>query len=251
MPLAFPVSSRLDRVDHRPWPIPSHPWVMTQTWSDLLFAHWPIPAEHLQPLIPAGLTLDTYDGMAWIGVVPFRMGFGLRYSPWQSRFGKLNVRTYVIRDGKPGVFFFSLDAVDILTVCAARQLYALPYHFANIEIDDSHGTIHFVCQRFYSPGMKAQFKGSYRSISPVFFAEIASLEHWLTERYCLYSVDKKQDIYRADVHHAPWPLQKAEAEIAYNTMTLASGIQLPDTEPLLYYAQHLNVVVWPLKKLPR
>src|SRR6266404_1437981 len=121
------VTSLLDRTAHRPWPLPSGPWVMAQSWHDLLFAHWPIAPEDMRPLIPAQLELDTFDGQCWVGVVPFWMSGvrarGFPAVPGMSCFPELNVRTYVVCGGKPGVYFFSLDAANRLAVRTARFLY--------------------------------------------------------------------------------------------------------------------------------
>jgi uncharacterized protein YqjF (DUF2071 family) len=121
--------SLLQSITHRPWPLPSSPWVMQQVWHDLLFAHWPLPHDLLRPLIPAQLELDRFDGQCWVGVVPFRMsgirGRGMPALPGLSRFPELNVRTYVTHGGKSGVYFFSLDAANLPAVWVARKFYHL------------------------------------------------------------------------------------------------------------------------------
>jgi uncharacterized protein YqjF (DUF2071 family) len=129
------------RTDHRPWTMSAVPWVVFMCWRDLLFAHWPVPAEKLQSLLPSGLELDTWDGQGWIGVVPFRMtDVGPRLMPpipGVSSFSELNVRTYVTVGGKPGVWFFSLDADSIVAVRAARWGLHLPYCDATFRISDT------------------------------------------------------------------------------------------------------------------
>src|SRR6266704_6531932 len=124
------MTSVMEPIAHRPWPLPVGPWVMAQRWHDLLFAHWPVPAGELQHLIPTPLTIDTFDGQAWLAVVPFRMsGVRLRGTPavpWLSAFPELNVRTYVKCEGRPGVWFFSLDAGNPLAVAIARAWFHLP-----------------------------------------------------------------------------------------------------------------------------
>lgn len=237
----------LNRTQHRPWPLPSQPWLMTLSWKRLLFAHWPVDVQLLQSMLPKGLTLDTFEDQAWIGVVPFKMGVRLRYSPWAFELGELNVRTYVTCQNKPGVFFFSLDASDLFTVVSARQTYSLPYYWAKIQIDEQAEVIQYVCERTNNP--QAAFTGSYRPTGPVFQAAEHTLDHWLTERYCLYSVDPKGNLFRGNVQHEPWPLQPAEATIERNTMALPAGIHLPDRAPLLHYAHHIDVVAWPLEKV--
>ncbi|MCK6513638.1 DUF2071 domain-containing protein [Myxococcota bacterium] len=125
-------SDLLNRSEHRPYPLPDRAWHMTMSWLDLLFAHWSFPAEVIRDLLPPNITLDTYEGRAWVGVVPFRMANvgprGLNWLPGVSAFPELNVRTYVVHEGKPGVWFFSLDAANMLAVQAARLGFHLPYY---------------------------------------------------------------------------------------------------------------------------
>ena len=135
---------------HRPWPLPSRPWRWAQTWSHLLFAHWRVPTEKLRPLIPAELTLQEFDGSAWIGVVPFLLDVRPRYVPplpIGSRFPEINVRTYVEADGKPGVWFFSLDARNPLAVWAARRFFHLPYFRAHMRIDVNAKAVRYTTSR--------------------------------------------------------------------------------------------------------
>ena len=221
---------------------------MRQNWHDLLFAHWPIAAERMRQVVPAELPLDTFDGQCWLGVVPFHMSGirarGLPAIPGLSRFPELNVRTYVTLDGKPGVYFFSLDAASGAAVWAARRFYRLPYFRANMQADVGQNEIFYTCSRCESPAM---FRARYRPTAPVAFRQKGSLEHWLTERYCLYTVAGGR-IFRGEIHHALWPLQEAEAEIEENTMAAAAGVALPDTRPLLHFAKRLEVLIWPLVK---
>lgn len=220
---------------------------MQQTWNDLLFMHWPISADVLRPLVPSVLPLDTFNGQCWVAVTPFHMtGVRLRWTPplpGLSAFPELNVRTYVNYGDKPGVFFFSLDAGSLLAAQAARMTYHLPYFWARMNVVDREGWIHYDSVR--SSGI--EFRGKYRAVSPVQLRPPGTLEHWLTERYCLYAV-LHNSLYRAEIHHAPWPLQDAEAEIAGNTMASAAGIYLPRTQPLAHFSKRLEVLVWPLKK---
>lgn len=221
---------------------------MEQTWNDLLFAHWPVSSEILRALVPAKLELDTFEGQTWVAVTPFHMtGIRARWLPpvpgW-SRFPELNVRTYVKYGGKPGVYFFSLDAASLAAVWAARETYYLPYFHArmNVRIMDELVKYHSIRDA------GAEFRGSYHPTSAVPLRQPGTLEHWLSERYCLYSV-KKNSVFRAEIHHQQWPLQNAEAEISVNTMARAAGIMLPDIPPLLHYAKKLQVLIWPLRKV--
>src|SRR6267378_5798420 len=182
------MSAILQQVAHRPWPLPAGPWVMAQIWHDLLFAHWPVDAALLRPLVPPQLQIDTFGGQAWLAVVPFRMtGVRLRGTPplpWLSRFPELNVRTYVTYGGKPGVYFFSLDADNAPAVWAARTFYHLPYFQAAMTVQGRADGIYHSSRRH---SRAAEFGGHYRPVSEVRLSAKGSIEHWLTERYCLYT----------------------------------------------------------------
>ena len=188
----------LAQQEHRPWPLPDRPWFMFQSWQDLLFAHWPVPAAQIAKQLPSGLALDMYAGEAWGTVVPFRMsGVRQRFTPaapWVSSFPELNVRTYVKSSGreepKPGVFFFSLDAGNPLAVAMARRSYHLPYFRAQMECKMEDGGIRYSSRRTHKGAPEADFRAVYRPTGPVYRAAPDSLEQWLMERYCLYSVDR-------------------------------------------------------------
>ncbi len=234
--------------EHRPWPMSSGPWIMQQTWNDLLFAHWPVAPESLRALIPAVLPLDTFNGQCWVAVTPFHMtGVRGRWLPpiaGTSSFPELNVRTYVNHGGKPGVFFFSLDAASHLAVLGARAAYHLPYFYARMNVRPEKDCVHYDSFR----NRNAEFRGMYRPVGPVQLRQPGTLEHWLTERYCLYTVFRGS-LFRAEIHHEPWPLQDAEAEISANTMATAAGIQLPEVPPLLHFSKKLEVLIWPLREM--
>ncbi|HWX91097.1 MAG TPA: DUF2071 domain-containing protein [Terriglobales bacterium] len=221
---------------------------MAQTWHDLLFAHWPIPIELMRPLVPPQLELDTFDRQAWVGVVPFWMSGvrtrGLPAIPGLSRFPELNVRTYVTYGGKPGVYFFSLDAANLPAVCTARALYHLPYFRARMKADGAGEKVVYSSSRRRA---NAEFRGRYAPCAPLQLRQPGTIELWLTERYCLYTVHQG-DVYRGEIHHLRWPLQDAGAEIEINSMAGAANIMLPDTPPLLHFARRLDVLIWPLRR---
>jgi uncharacterized protein YqjF (DUF2071 family) len=221
---------------------------MKQTWHDLLFAHWPMAQDTLRPLVPAQLALDQFGGQCWVGVVPFRMSDirrrGMPTLPGLSRFPELNVRTYVTHGGKPGVYFFSLDAASLPAVWAARKFYHLPYFHAEMSCEDRGGRILYSSRRLKS---SAELQGGYCPTAEVRLRETGSLEHWLTERYCLYTTHRGE-LYRGEIHHQQWPLQDAEAELETNTVAAAAGISLAGAAPSLLFARRLEVLIWPLRR---
>jgi len=237
-------ASVLEETGHRPWPVPEEPWVMAQTWDDLLFSHRRGDAEALRRHLPDGLQLEEHDGSAWLGVTPFEItalrARGTFPLPVVSSFRELNVRTYVTDGEKPGIWFFSLDASSALAAEAARRLYKLPYFRADITLERRAGRIFYECVR----DEKSAFSGSYKAAGAAFQAEATSLEHFLTERYCLYTAERGR-LYRAEIHHRPWALRPAEATIDLNTMP-PDDIGL-DGAPLLHYSGQQDVVIWPLR----
>ena len=237
----------VDTLAHRPWPLPDGPWLNAQTWEELAFLHWRVDEAGLRPLVPAGLELETHDGSAWLGITPFRLtGFrarGVPPLPVVSQFPELNVRTYVTDGEKPGIWFFSLDCGSRLAVEGARRLYRLPYRHARMSVARRHGHVHYDSAR-----EGAAFSARYRGVGDFFHAEPGSLEHFLTERYCLYSAGDDSTLHRAQIHHPPWPLQAGEAVVELNTMAPA-GVALPDEDPLVHYAVRQDVVVWPLERV--
>jgi len=226
---------------------------MAQVWHDLLFAHWPVEQATLRKHIPPKLEIDTYEGQAWLGVVPFRMS-GVRLHgtppvPWLSAFPELNVRTYVVADGKPGVWFFSLDAANKIAVAIARAWFHLPYFRAHMSCEERNGWIEYKSGRAHRGAPCGVLFGRYRPTGPVFCPERGSLEHFLTERYCLYASDGNGQLLRGEIHHGPWALQTAEAELTSNTMPEADGIYLPPAKPLLHFSRRQDVVVWQPRRL--
>jgi uncharacterized protein YqjF (DUF2071 family) len=240
----------LRETEHRPWPLPKRPWLMGQTWYDLLFAHWSVAPELLQPLVPAPLELDVRDGRAWLGVTPFRVG-GLRSRgtpplPWLSHFPELNVRTYVHFGGRSGIWFFSLDAARVAAVVAARRSYRLPYFHAQMTIAREGTTISYQSRRIDSSGMPAGLRARYAPSGQRLAIEDGSLERWLTERYCLYVVDERGRALRGEIHHSPWPLQPAEATFEANTMAAPLAVDLA-SPPLLHFSARQDVLIWGLE----
>jgi hypothetical protein len=229
---------------------------MKQTWTDLLFAHWPVQVGPLRRLVPDCLPLDLYQGQAYVAVVPFGMSHvHPRYTvsvPWLSNFLELNVRTYVTLNGRPGVYFFSLDAANPVAVAIARRWYRLPYFNARMSLTRSDNDwIEYRSTRTHAGAPSATLAVRYRPCDPVRLAVPGSREAFLTERYCLYTVDAAGRPYRGEIHHVPWPLQLAEAEFAENTMALAAGLDVHGPPPLLHFARRLDILAWSIQPCDR
>jgi uncharacterized protein len=230
---------------------------MAQRWNDLLFAHWPIPVNEMARLIPPGLEVDTFDSHAWVGVVPFRMdqvrtrcaGERCLTIPSTGSFCELNLRTYVRsrQTGLSGVYFFSLDAASALAVLGARTLFHLPYFLADMhQTEDPAGAIHYTSRRLLT-SQSARFEAIYRGSGKITDPGLpGSLEHFLTARYCLFTLSRGR-VLVGHIHHLPWPLETAEAEIRINTLPTAHSITLPNIPPVLHFARKLEVCIWSLR----
>ena len=249
------MSSILASVAHRPYPLPKGPWRLTQRWNDLLFAHWPVAVGEIQALLPEGLEVDTFDGWAWVGVVPFWMdgvktriaGDVVLGTPGASSFSELNVRTYVRSKatGLAGVFFFSLDCASPLAVIGARILFSLPYFFAAMRRVSTADGVEYASRRLLTR-TPARFEAAYRATGPVMaVSQPGSLAHFLTERYALFTL-RGGRFAVGHIQHLPWPLQPADAEIRVNGVAMAHGIRLPARAPVLHYARSLEVFLWGL-----
>jgi hypothetical protein len=227
---------------------------MKQVWHDLLFAHWPFDPDVVRSLVPEPLPLDTFEGRAWVGVVPFHItGVRPRFLPplpVVSAFPELNVRTYVTRDGRPGVFFFSLDAGSRLAVEAARRFYYLPYVRARMAATRRGDAVSYESVRTDRRLPPAELRVRYRPVGPVRLAAPGSLDHWLTARYCLYTLDGTGAPRRCEIDHPPWPLQPAAAEFDAITMLRPLGLSVPEVAPLLHFSRRLPVHVWWLGRVP-
>jgi uncharacterized protein len=237
----------LAQASHRPWPLPRAPWMMYQSWQTLLFAHWRLNADALRELVPQPLELDLHDGDAWVGITPFLLtGLHLRMIPplpGVSEFPELNLRTYVRYGGRPGIFFFSLDAASTMAVAGARSFFRLPYRRARMELEtEVDGWTAFQSHR---PGGEAAFTARYRSTGPGFTPEPGSTEAFLTERYALFTVLRNGKVLRGDIHHRPWILHPAEGEIEAARLAAAEGIRLPASKPVLHFSLRQDTVIWP------
>ena len=243
----------LSRTGHRPYPVPQGPWVLFMSWHDLLFMHWPVPEEALRSLVPPALHLDTFDGGAWLGITPFRMsGTRPRFLPGVpplSNFPELNVRTYVTAGGKPGIWFFSLDAHNPVAVRLARAAFHLPYFDAKMSCDVVGDEIRYRSVRTHRGAPRAEFAARYRPVGAPLESRTGTLEEFLTERYCLYAANGRGNVYRGDIHHHPWPLRRAELEVESLAMTEQIGFALPESEPLLHFSRRLDTLAWPPRRI--
>ncbi|MFL5863316.1 MAG: YqjF family protein [Solirubrobacteraceae bacterium] len=247
--MSFGQPRTLAETGHRPWPLPDRPWLMAQSWLDLLFAHWRVPADELAAVLPPQLPVDSYDGSAWLGVTPFWVGAvrlrGLPHVPCVTSFLETNVRTYVTIDGKPGIYFISLDAASRLAVAGARRSHRLPYFHARMSARRAEA-VDYHTSRVSGDGPPAELSLRYRPNGARFEAEPGSLEYFLAERYCLYTLDEDRRVLRAHIHHPPWSLQPAVAEIKRNTM--GEQVSQPlDGAPLLHMARRQDVLIWSLE----
>jgi uncharacterized protein len=228
--------------------------IMHQDWGKLLFMHWRMEEKALRPLIPERLTIDTFDGSAWIAVTPFTI-WDIRALPpflppvpGLSRMHELNVRTYVHLDGVPGVWFFSLDANSSIAVLTARTLFHLPYLNAEMSLEQEGETITYSSRRTHAGEPAAEFDAVWKIGETLPYSHPGSLEFFLTERYCLYA-EHKQKLYRARIFHEPWPLKVASLSSFNSTMIESHGLPAPKDEPLLHYAEEISVDIWPIEEI--
>ena len=240
----------LRQTAHRPWPLPARRWIWRQSWRDLAFIHYRVDSGLLRRRLPEGLRLEEFDGSAWVGLVPFRMS-GVMLRPFPdlpgfSSFPELNLRTYVEADGKPGVWFFSLDADSWPIVYGGSRFYGVPYFHSRMNQEKFGGWFEYSCRRRDGT---AGFRGRYRPIAAPFLPQRGSFEHWAAERYCVYSSLARDQLARTEVHHLPWPMQQAEVEIHESNILTAAGISTADEKPRCHFSTGVDVLTYPLEKM--
>ena len=250
--------SLLYSVEHRPWQPPDGQWLLSQSWDDLLFAHFAMDPPTLRRLVPDALTLDLYDGVAWLTISPFCTSHmrpsGIPPLPGISFFPQLNLRTYVTMQGKPGLFYFSADAANLSAVWSARVFFRMQYWHAAIQVsgatiqarNSQERTIHFRSSRLHGPAAvngPAKFDVIYSPEGEPARARQGSLDEFLTERYCAYSWNRRK-YYRTEVHHQPWPLQPAGVEIRANSIADPFGLALPPKPDVCHFCRSLKMLVW-------
>jgi hypothetical protein len=217
---------------------------MRQRWERLTFLHWPFEPAAVQALLPPGLRAETFDGAAWVGLVPFYMhvatGAG-RTAPWVSHFAETNVRTYV-RDeqDRPGIWFFSLDAARLGAVAVARTTYGLPYYWANMRVRVSRDGARYGSSRRWPGPAGASSRVHIRIGASIEAGEVSERDHFLTARWMLFS-KAGEGTRRARAEHAPWPLHRAEVDFVSDQLVRAAGLPLPDREPLVLYSPGVDV----------
>ncbi|MFC7063271.1 YqjF family protein [Halobacillus seohaensis] len=223
----------------------NRPWMMRQRWEHLLFMHQPASKQLLKLNLPPMLELDTFDGEAWIGIIPFQVSDwrlrGMPAIPYLKSYLEVNVRTYVKHQGVSGVYFFSLDANLLPAVIGART-FSLPYHYADMELTKESGRFSYFSHR--KNKSFGNFEGNYRPVSEFYYPDEGTLVHWFVERYILWTI-KGRSLLRGDIHHKRWKISNAEANIKTNTLTLfAAG-----NDWQLHYASPREALLWALRKV--
>jgi uncharacterized protein YqjF (DUF2071 family) len=214
--------------------------LLSMRWRDGLFAHWPVDPSTVESHLPDGLDVATYDGEAWLGIVGFVMEdirpTGL---PVGRTFPEVNLRTYVTRDGESGVYFFSLDADDRLSVSLARSVYALPYYRARMDVERVDDGLRLRSERTHPGEPRARLDVSYRADGESAVPDPGSLPAFLVENYRFYTRGRR--LYRGDISHDPWRLAPGAATLHEESLFRAAGFEPPSTEPLVHVAEPLDV----------
>jgi hypothetical protein len=217
-------------------------------WRNLLLAHWPIRAALLRALIPRELEIDTFDGSAWIGIVPFYLTIRYRGMPFSLSFPEVNVRTYVRHRDLSGVWFLSLDAHNRLAVATARNHFGLPYHFARMSMQskthNGQQRLCFASERKSKRNGRANLRLDYGPSGEAYPSRPGTLEYWLTERYRLFAVNRYGQIGIGEIDHAPWRLQPATADFEINSMLAPLGLSAPMAKPLLHFSRRIDAIAW-------
>lgn len=252
--------SLLYAVEHRPWLPPDAQWLFSQSWNDVLFVHFAMDPTVLRPLVPEALTLDLYDGAAWLTLSPFCTSHlrpsGVPPLPKLSFFPQVNLRTCVSRDNKPGTFNFSADAASLSAVWFARVFFRVPYWHAAIQVSGAtvrarksknpEEMIRFRSRRLHGPAAlngPATLDVAYTPAGTAERARPGSLDEFLIERYCVYSSHRGK-LYRTELHHQPWPLQPASVELQSNSLAEALGLSLPPQPELCHFSRCNKLLTW-------
>lgn len=232
-------------------PTPVDRAAMVHRWDELTFLHWRFEPAAVQRLLPPGLTVETFDGSAWVGLVPFflRVGLpGVPSVPWLSRFPETNVRTYATSaDGASGVWFFSLDAARLGAVVVARTTYRLPYFWSAMSIERAGSTITYRTRRRWPSPRGASSDVEIEVGEPFRPGELTELDHYLTARWALFSAPRS-GLRHALAFHDPWPLHRARAVRVDDGLVRAAGLPQPDGDPLVHHSPGVAVRIgWPTR----
>ncbi len=238
------------RSDHLPFAMPDRPFALSQEWRHLTFMHWEVDVEKLQPHIPEGLEIDLFEGKAYVGTIPFLMKNVrprlLPAVPGISTFPEFNIRTYVVKNGKPGVLFLTLDAQSRITCYHAPRKYGLPYRYAKCNISTKDGIYKWNSKR-KSDG--AVLSGECRPKGDLMQAEKGSLEEFLFERYSLYT-NHRNKIHMAYTQHNPWQYKEGEVEITDNSLTESYDLGIDVLKPeYVHISDGVHVHTWPIQAL--
>ncbi|AHG02957.1 hypothetical protein HALDL1_04580 [Halobacterium sp. DL1] len=224
---------------------------MHMSWRHVLFANWPVDPSVVRPHLPEALDLDTFDGRAWLSVVPFtNVDVRPTWAPKDLgfRLPELNLRTYVTHDGDPGVYFFSLDAEGVFGVLGARLLHSLPYYYARIDLQTDGERVRFESDRLHPGARPVRFRGTYEPTGDRVSVEPGSLAHFLVERGRYYTESPAGEIKYATVDHEPWPLYEADVSIEANTLFRANWFAHPETDPVHFYSPGVETVASPSRR---
>jgi uncharacterized protein len=230
---------------------PPGSWLMKQTWQHVLFAHWPVPADDVRPLVPAPLEVDFWAGQAWVSVVTLRAsGVRLRFVPpvpLLSTLHQVNLRTYVHYQGEPGVYFITIDTDHLPAALGARLLYRLPYYYARIVMRNQGKEVSWASRRA-TPGTEpAEFRATYRPTGELFTPGPATLDAWLLNRFRLFMVTGGGQPKRGEIRHSEWHLHNAALAIEHDSLSAARGVRVPSVAPVTHYAAQESALFWPLR----
>lgn len=218
---------------------------MRNHWRWVTFLHWPYPAGTVQARLPEGLTVETFDGSAWVGLIPLLMDDvsvpGLPALPWLSRFPETNVRTYVRgQDGGTGIWFLSLDADRLPAVLAARASYGLPYRWSSMSVGRRGDELTYRARRSWPGSTGARCDARVRLGDPYRDQELTPFDHFLTARYRLYSRFAGR-LVTTDAPHPPWPLRRAEVLALRQDLVPAAGLPAPGGDPVVHASDGVRV----------
>ncbi|WP_172597875.1 YqjF family protein [Ureibacillus thermosphaericus] len=223
------------------------PWLMKQTWTDILFLHYPVKKDVLEAHLPPNLMLDTFEGQGWVTIVSYLTKAivirGIPSVPMGRGIPGLNVRTYVKAGNKPGIYFFQLAIRHRVTAKLAKVLFHLPYIYLDMSLLKSEKQFHSESSRIYS----LPFKCQYNVHSQASRMKQGTLGEWLLERYCFYTTNPQGKLLRCDIYHEPWIVHDVELmEVEHNILSTALNISSKAINPIPHYSKQLSVHIWPL-----